>query len=253
MRSIRKLFLFWLILTLAPCLKGWAQPANSMVISELMINPNNVASLPAYAYIELYNNGNTSINLNQLTLHINTNQVTLPSKLFSDKDILVDSVYYNSNMHAAHIVQPKGISLERLSPAENIFHSASTLVGGATPGYRNSTDDLDIKKNRVYLQSQTLSPNDDGNEDDLIIHYELMHPNYIIAVELYNEKGQLMKKLAHQNVAGTHGTLSWDGRNDNGQRCIKGHYICYTKIFNPDGNTQNFKQPFVLINSLTRY
>lgn len=148
MRSIRKLFLFWLILTLAPCLKGWAQPANSMVISELMINPNNVASLPAYAYIELYNNGNTSINLNQLTLHINTNQVTLPSTLFSDKDILVDSVYYNSNMHAAHIVQPKGISLERLSPAENIFHSASTLVGGATPGYRNSTDDLDIKNNR---------------------------------------------------------------------------------------------------------
>lgn len=222
MRSIRKLFLFWLILTLAPCLKGWAQPANSMVINELMINPNNVSSLPAYT-------------------------------LFSDKDILVDSVYYDSNMHVAHIVQPKGISLERLSPNENIFHSASTLVGGATPYYRNSTGDLDNTKNRVYLRSQTLSPNDYGNEDELIIQYELMHPNYIIAVEIYNEKGQLMKKLAHQNVAGTHGTLSWDGRNDNGQRCIKGHYICYTKIFNPDGNTQHFKQPFVLINSLTRY
>lgn len=173
--------------------------------------------------------------------------------LFSDQNILLDSIYYNSNMHAAHIVQPKGISLERLSPTKDTFHSASTLVGGATPGYRNSTADLDIKENKVYLQSQTFSPNDDGYEDELLIHYELIHPNYIIAVEIYNERGQLMKKLAHQNLAGTHGTLIWDGRNENGQRCIKGHYICYTKIFNQDGKTQHFKQPFVLIYSLTRH
>lgn len=173
--------------------------------------------------------------------------------LYSDRDILIDSVYYNSNMHSWHLVQPKGVSLERLTPQKPLFHSASTLVGGATPGYQNSTDDLGLQQNNIHLTSKTVSPNGDGYEDELEINYELMQPNYIIAVEIYNEKGQLMRKLAHQNLAGTHGTLTWDGRNENGQPCVKGHYICYTRIFNHNGKTEQFKQPFVLIYSLTRH
>lgn len=173
--------------------------------------------------------------------------------LYSDRDILIDSVYYTSNMHSAHLVQPKGVSLEPSTPQKPLFHSASTLVGEATPGYQNSTDDLGLQQNNIHLTSKTVSPNGDGYEDRLEINYELMQPNYIIAVEIYNEKGQLMRKLAHQNLAGTHGTLTWNGRNKNGQPCVKGHYICYTRIFNHNGRTEQFKQPFVLIYSLTRH
>jgi len=173
--------------------------------------------------------------------------------LFSDQNILLDSLYYSAEMHSAHLIDPKGISLERTNSADNTFHSASTVYGGATPGYQNSTMELNIPQNKIYLTSKTFSPNDDGYEDELEINYELIHPNYIIGIEIYNEKGQLVKKLAHQNLAGTHGKIIWDGKTDTGQRSARGHYISFAQIFDHNGKTQNFKQPFVLINSLTRH
>ena len=157
--------------------------------------------------------------------------------LFSDQTILLDSVYYSADMHSKHLIDPKGISLERTNIIDNIFRSASTVYGGATPGYQNSTMELDIPQNKIYLTSKTFSPNDDGYEDELVINYELIHPNYIIAVEIYNEKGQPVKKLAHQNLAGTHGKIILDGKSDAGQRSARGHYISFAQIFDHNGMT----------------
>lgn len=173
--------------------------------------------------------------------------------LFSNQNIFIDSVYYSADMYSKHVIDPKGISLERTNNAENAFHSASTVYGGATPGYQNSTMELNIPQNKIYLTSNTFSPNDDGYEDELEINYELIHPNYIIAVEIYNEKGQLVKKIPHHNLAGTHGKINWDGKTDAPQRSARGHYISFAQIFDHNGKTQNFKQPFVLISSLTRH
>ena len=173
--------------------------------------------------------------------------------LYTPQNTLLDSLYYTASMHAAHLIDPKGVSLERTSIVQPAFHSASTLHGGATPGYQNSTMDIAIGQNKISLASKTISPNGDGYEDQLEIIYELVDPNYIINVDIYNDKGQLIKKIAQQNLAGTHGRLVWDGTNNFGTPCAKGHYICLTHIFNHEGKTQNFKQPFVLINSLTRH
>ncbi|MCA5004219.1 lamin tail domain-containing protein [Sphingobacterium bovistauri] len=173
--------------------------------------------------------------------------------LYSDQNLLLDSVYYTAEMHSKHLIDSKGISLERTSFDNLNWHSASTLIGGATPGYQNSTQQLSISQNKTYLNSKTFSPNNDGYEDELTINYELINPNYIIAVEIYNDKGQLVKKLAHQNLSGTNGSVTWDGVHDNGSPCPRGHYICFTQIFNHEGKTQKFKQPFVLINSLARH
>lgn len=173
--------------------------------------------------------------------------------LYSDQNTLIDSIYYNSSMHSAHLIDAKGVSLERITIDKNTLQSASTLHGGATPGYRNSVVDIDIPQNKITLTSKTFSPNGDGFEDELEINYALIKPNYIITIEIYNDKRQLIRKLAHQNLAGTHGKLIWDGKNDSGIACAKGHYICFAQIFNLEGKKQKFKQPFVLINSLARH
>ena len=173
--------------------------------------------------------------------------------LYSNHNILIDFVFYTANMHAAHLINLKGISLERTSISNATFHSASTLQGGATPGYQNSTLETFTAVNKIELTSKTISPNGDGYEDELEIIYELDKPNYIIAVEIDNDKAQLVEKLAHQNLAGTHGSIIWDGKNNSGTTCKQGYYICFTHIFNHEGKTQKFKQPFVLINSLTRH
>jgi hypothetical protein len=145
MRITFKLYLILLILTCLNYHKGWSQSSGSLVINELMINPNNVVSLPAFKFIVL--------------------------------------------------------------------------------GYQNSTMELNIPPNKIYLTSKTFSLNDDGYEDELEINYELIHPNHIIYIEIYNEKGQLAKKLAHQNLNSTHDKIIWDGNTDAGQRSARGHYI----------------------------
>jgi hypothetical protein len=152
MRITFKLYLILLILTCLNYHKGWSQSSGSLVINELMINPNNVVSLPAFKFIVL--------------------------------------------------------------------------------GYQNSTMELNIPLNKIYLTSKTFSLNDDGYEDELEINYELIHSNYIISVEIYNEKGQLVKKLAHQNFTGTQDRIIWDGKTDAGQRSARGHYISLAQIFN---------------------
>lgn len=173
--------------------------------------------------------------------------------LFDNKNQLIDSIYYNANMHGELMQNVKGISLERRSFQDIKFYSASTLAGGATPGYQNSTATLNIPQNRIYLASKTMSPDGDGFEDELQLLYELVEPNYLITAEIYNDKGILVKRLAHLHHAGTHGQLQWDGKDKYGNHCKQGHYICSVQIFNTDGKAQQFKQPFVLINSLTRH
>lgn len=165
---------------------------------------------------------------------------------------LIDSVYYNAAMHSPFLKDAKGISLERQSPdrpsdeASN-FLSASTNSGGATPGYRNSTQSaINKKNNTVFLSSKTLSPDDDSFEDYLEINYELDASNYMINVDIYSDKGTLINRLIKQQSAGFRGKITWDGRGENGYRCRPGIYLCLIEIYDDKGHRQVIKEAFVL-------
>lgn len=265
---------------------------NDLIINEILFNPKEVG----VDFVELYNNSESPINLQHFKLGnrtitdqfllleskqhiaITTNKKSIlldyptavedhifetqslppyPNQqgtvtLFSNHSVLLDSIYYSADMHSSLIIDPKGISLERIAAHSKEFHSASTLRGGATPGYKNSTDELDIQKNQLFLSSKTFSPNGDNFEDYLEINYELDAPDYIISVEIFDEKGRIIKKLAHQNHAGTHGKITWDGKNETGQISRTGHYVLHAQIFNKTGKKYTFKQTFVLIQQLIK-
>ena len=169
--------------------------------------------------------------------------------LFSNYNILIDSIYYNANMHSSLLINVKGISLERSHPDKNSFYSAATLIGGATPGYQNSTLENQEIKNEFFLTSKTISPNGDEYEDELEMNYMLNKPNYLITLRIFNETGQLVKTIANKKHAGTSGQIYWGGRNEQNQLCKNGHYIVLAEIFNEDGVQMKFKQPFVLIHA----
>lgn len=79
MRIIFKLFLILLILTCLTSHKGWTQSSGSLVINELLITPNNLATVPPLEFIELDTNLSKSVDLRSISLHVNSNQVDLQS------------------------------------------------------------------------------------------------------------------------------------------------------------------------------
>src|SRR5690606_9912065 len=129
-----------------------------------------------------------------------------------------------------------------------------SLLGGATPGYKNSTDvEKNITKNNIFLTSKTCSPNGDGFEDLLLIHYEFQEANPMLNLTIFNDKGRIVNRLIRHKSAGREGTVAWDGLNENGQKCPSGIYIIWAEIYTDKGLLQSFKESFVLVNEGVGY
>ena len=179
--------------------------------------------------------------------------------LFSANNLLIDSVYYNANMHAPILRNVKGISLERQSTNRfdlqfNTFSSASTLHEGATPGYKNSTSvDNMLKKNKIFFTSKTVSPNNDFYEDFLEINYQFNDADYYINITIYNDKGTLINRLIRNQRAGSTGIIEWNTLHENGKKATAGHYIMIAEIYNNKGQKERFKKAFVIVSDILSY
>lgn len=179
--------------------------------------------------------------------------------LFAANTKLIDSVYYNANMHDPLLTNVRGISLERQStnPYDlefNIFRSASILHEGATPGYKNSTsiDNL-LKKNKIFFTSKTVSPNNDFYEDSLEIIYKFNGPDYYLNITIYNDKGTLINRLIRNQRAGSEGTIVWNTNYENDTKVPAGHYIMIAEIYNSKGAKERFKKAFVIVPTILSY
>lgn len=172
---------------------------------------------------------------------------------------LVDSVYYHAGMHSPWIKNPKGVSLERQSYEEDSnlpenFKSAATIAGGSTPGFRNSIHtDNPNKKNEIFLTSKTVSPDDDGFEDELEINYILTDPGYMFNLNIYTEKGTLVNRLIRQESSGYNGKIKWDCKDEKLQKAPAGHYIYWVEIYRKNGDREIFKGAFVIIHKSHQY
>lgn len=172
---------------------------------------------------------------------------------------LIDSVYYNADMHSNWINNSKGVSLEREdyekdSNLAGNFRSASTLIGGATPGYENSTIvDNFSSKDFFQLSSPTFSPDGDSFEDRLEINYQLQTNNNIINLYIYNDKGTLIKRLIRSESLGKSGLITWDGIDENGIQAAAGHYIYWAEVYNDKGYLKVYRSAFVLVRKSLRY
>lgn len=175
--------------------------------------------------------------------------------LLYDQQRLIDSLYYQSSMHQPFLADVKGISLERQSSEEDTnskgnFSSASTWLGGATPGYRNSTDvEKKVDKNLWWLDRKTFSPRGNGSESVLVFNYAFSERNPMLNLIIYNSNGRVVNRLIRNKSAGLSGEVIWDGRNERGVLCPAGIYIYQSEIHTSQGHYQQFKGSFVLIDT----
>jgi hypothetical protein len=169
---------------------------------------------------------------------------------------LMDQFDYNEVMHFALLDDADGVSLERISSTQptndgSNWHSASSAVNYATPGYENSQNNEAFSaETQITLSSEFVSPDNDGYQDIVGILYNLTDPGFSISVKVFNDKGFEVKTVASNLLIGASGTINWDGTNDLGEKATIGIHIVHVSLFDLKGNREDYRLPVVVSGKL---
>lgn len=173
--------------------------------------------------------------------------------LLNSQGILIDEVTYSEKWHFALISNAEGISLERLNAAAassnpGNWHSASSTIGYATPGYKNSQQSNDQSSGAVMeVLPKIFSPDNDGHEDLASINYQVTEPGYVANITVFDVQGRPVRSLVRSGLMGLKGHWNWDGLDDKKQKLPSGNYIIHAEIFNLRGNKKGYKMVVVLV------
>lgn len=165
--------------------------------------------------------------------------------LISTSGKVIDRVDYTEDWHHALIRNHRGVSLERIrfdaaSQSAQNWHSASENAGFATPGYENSQRASAGSEVQFKLEPQFIAPT---NRQDLInLHYEFNDSGFRMSVAIYALNGQMIRKIATNEIVGKTGIYHWDGLDDAGLQPPTGAYIVLAKAYHPSGKQYEFKK-----------
>lgn len=176
--------------------------------------------------------------------------------ILNEKHELVDVFAYTEKMHSEFLASCEGISLERIScdePSGNSdnWHSASEQSGYATPGYKNSqSEPTGIGRPAVTFEPKAFSPNYDGYNDVFRIRYHTSGPGYVANVRVFDVEGRYIHALAENQLLGTEGEITWNGKDTTGGRLPLGIYLIAIEIYNDRGEVYRYKEGVVLTDIL---
>lgn len=166
---------------------------------------------------------------------------------------IIDDLQYEEDMHSPLLSNKKGISLERISysrPASDPTNwiSASEKSGFATPGYKNSQylDIVNPEKEFLSVDPKIFAPDNSGYRDVTNIYYNIDKQGYIGSITIFDSRGRSVRKLVSNELFGTSGVYSWDGRNEANNKARLGIYLILMELFHPDGDVRKYKEPVVL-------
>jgi hypothetical protein len=172
--------------------------------------------------------------------------------LLDDSLLVLDEFAYNQNMHSEWLSVFDGVSLERLSfskPSTDIsnWHSASSLVGYATPGYENSQTEIgDNPKVVVEIENKVITPNGDGYNDDLIIKFKLDQLDYVANIIIFDAIGREVKRLTNNDLIANNSEIVFDLVKDDGSLISMGAYVVFTELIHLKVKKQVFKNTFLV-------
>ncbi|MCX6244524.1 MAG: lamin tail domain-containing protein [Bacteroidetes bacterium] len=165
---------------------------------------------------------------------------------------VIDFVHYTSQMYSVMLTSTDGVSLERLNPGlrsddPGNWHSASESCGFATPGYQNSQYlTIQTGPDPVCLSPAVFTPDDDGKDDLLLVHFSLDKPGYQASVTIYDAAGKLVRNLSKNVLLSTEDAVTWDGRDDRNLKSAVGIYILLIELVQPEGKIRRLKKTAVL-------
>lgn len=161
--------------------------------------------------------------------------------------MVIDELHYDHLWHFALLDQEEGVALERIDPAaptqeKNNWCSASAVSGFGTPGRRNSQfHTLSPGKNGVRLDPVVFSPDNDGFNDRLGIHYALEEPGFLAHISIYDGQGYALGEPFPLKTLDQQGVLWWDGLDRNRQALPSGSYLLLVELIHPRGKIFRYK------------
>jgi len=173
--------------------------------------------------------------------------------ILSNSDgVILDAFNYEEDMHYPLLNSFEGVSLERINfdrftQDRTNWHSASSDCGFATPGYKNSQYSESSEMNdEIVIEPEIFSPDNDGFEDIVNINYKFDSPGYSCSITIYDSQGRLINYLVRNELLGTGGTFSWDGRTTDNRKADIGIYVIYIEAFDMAGKVKKIKKAVVV-------
>lgn len=170
--------------------------------------------------------------------------------LFYDS-ILLEKVSYSSNWHFSLLDKTDGVSLERIQPtglatSKDNWHSAAETIGFGTPGALNSQTLHPQINGEISLSNSSISPDNDGFEDVVLIHYQFEKNGLVANIRIFDEDGREIKQLIANELLGTAGFFTWDGTTNANTKAHIGTYVILFEAFSIAGG-DNFTKTKVVI------
>ena len=216
------------------------------VVSNLKIISNNY-NLKAGEYIVLtadslfqqqnYDYSSSGKYLQQTLPNYNIDSGTV---YLTFEETILDKVAYTEDWQFKLLDATKGKSLERIDPngisnSSLNWHTAAESIGFATPGKINSQKLTSKATGDFSFISKTISPDNDGFEDLLEIHYRLLQPDMVGSFSIYDNNGQLIQTVFKNNLLATEGIFTWDGITDSNLKASIGTYVGVFEAFDTKG------------------
>ncbi|MBC7922281.1 MAG: lamin tail domain-containing protein [Ferruginibacter sp.] len=172
--------------------------------------------------------------------------------LLNDANRPIDRFDYDEGQHLVLINDQNGVSLERISfdspaNAPGSWRSAASTEDYATPGYRNSQyQPPTANPGGLVIDPPVFTPDEDGQSDFTTLSYAFAGVGNVATIRIFDARGREVKRLAQNQTLATEGAFYWDGTNERGEKVRTGYYIVHVELFDPSGNTQQFKEKVVV-------
>ena len=146
--------------------------------------------------------------------------------------VVWDKLSYKEDWHIDLVEEYSGKSLERISASEpsqsrQNWRTAASGVNYGTPSAINSQNwNTDIS-GTFELNATTITPNNDGDRDNLLIKYSLDKPSMMGTFSVYDANGMLVKQVFQNQIMATEGMLNWECTNESGQLVPAGILYCF--------------------------
>ena len=99
----------------------------------------------------------------------------------------------------------------------------------------------------VIFSTTKITPDNDGNEDLLVIGLKLKEPGNVVSVHIFDEAGRFVRKLADNFLAGPESSVIWDGTGSDGHLLETGIYVFLITFFDDTGKTGRWKKVCTVI------
>ncbi|HSF52451.1 MAG TPA: lamin tail domain-containing protein [Algoriphagus sp.] len=167
-----------------------------------------------------------------------------------------ESFSFDEDLHHPLLRDPKGVSLERVSPQSPAFHranwqSASGNEEFATPGRKNSQSiSSEFEGEMIWIDPQVFDPEGSSGSTFVTINYQLDQTGWIGTFNIYSASGQMIQTLAQNQIMGSSGLMTWTGTDVNGKLVRAGYYVLVAELYEPNGKTILIKKTIVVATRL---